>query len=163
MPLGLVMFFTSPLAARLSSTKGPRTSLILGTAILAVTYGAAIFLTTEIWHVVLISLFVGLGVGTAYAAMPTLIMSAVPPSETAASNGLNSVMRTLGSTVAATVVGVILSTQAVVADGVSIPKTGAFQLSFGIGAAVALVGMLIAFFIPRGNTRSGDTASIPVQ
>nr|WP_281381853.1 MFS transporter [Conyzicola lurida] len=163
MPLGLVMFFTSPLAARLSGAKGPRTSLILGTAILAVTYGAAIFLTTEIWHVVLISLFVGLGVGTAYAAMPTLIMSAVPPSENAASNGLNSVMRTLGSTVAATVVGVILSTQAVVADGESIPTTGAFQLSFGIGAVVALVGMLIAFFIPRGNARFGNTASIPVQ
>ena len=130
---------------------------------LAVTFAAAIFLTGEVWQIVVISTFVGLGVGFAYAAMPTLIMNAVPPSETAAANGLNSVMRTLGSTVAATIVGVILSTQVVVSDGISIPTTQAFQLSFGLGAAVALAGVLIAFFIPKRKATYEDTASIPVQ
>ena len=162
MPLGLVMFFTSPLAARLSNARGPRTSLILGGGIIAVTFAAGIFLTGEIWHVVLISVLVGLGVGYAYAAMPTLIMNAVPPSETAAANGLNSVMRTLGSTVAATIVGVILSTQVVVADGISIPTTEAFQLTFAIGAGVSVVGVVIAIFIPKARP-TYETASIPVQ
>ena len=162
MPLGVVMFFTSSPAARLSNARGPRTSLILGTGVLAVTFAAAVFLTGEVWHVIVISTFVGLGVGFAYAAMPTLIMNAVPPSETAAANGLNSVMRTLGSTVAATIVGVILSTQVVVSDGISIPTTGAFQLSFGLGAGVALVGVLIAFFIPKRRQSYEDTSSIPV-
>jgi len=157
------MFFTSPVAARLSNAKGPRTSLILGAAIIAVTFGAAIFLTDQIWHVIVISTFVGLGVGFAYAAMPTLIMGAVPPSETAAANGLNSVMRTLGSTVAATIVGVILSTQVVESEGISIPTTAAFQLSFGIGAAVALVGVLIALFIPKRKQNYEHTASIPTR
>jgi MFS family permease len=163
MPLGLVMFFTSPVAARLSNSRGPRTSLILGGAIIAVTFGAGIFLTDQIWHVIVISTFVGLGVGFAYAAMPTLIMSAVPPSETAAANGLNSVMRTLGSTVAATIVGVILSTQVVESDGISIPTTAAFQLSFALGAAVSLVGVLIALFIPKRRPNYEHTASIPTQ
>ena len=163
MPLGLVMFFTSSAAAKLSNARGPRTSLILGGSIIAVTFGAGVFLTTEIWQIILISTFVGLGVGFAYAAMPTLIMNAVPPSETAASNGLNSVMRTLGSTVAATIVGVVLSTQVVVADGIAIPTTGAFQLSFGLGAVVALVGVLIALFIPKRKPEYQDTASIPTQ
>jgi len=162
MPLGVVMFFTSSPAARLSNARGPRTSLILGTGVLALTFAAAIFLTGEVWHVILISTFVGLGVGFAYAAMPTLIMNAVPPSETAAANGLNSVMRTLGSTVAATIVGVILSTQVVVSDGISIPTTQAFQLSFGLGAGVALVGVVIAFFIPKRKQTYEDTSSIPV-
>jgi MFS family permease len=87
-PLGLVMFFTSPVAARLSNARGPRTSLLLGAAIVAVTFAAAVFLTTQIWQVILISTFVGLGVGFAYAAMPTLIMSAVPATETGAAIGL---------------------------------------------------------------------------
>jgi MFS family permease len=160
MPLGLVMFFTSPVAARLSNAKGPRTSLILGAAIIAVTFGVGTMLTGEIWHAVLISTFVGLGVGFAYAAMPTLIMRAVPPSETAAANGLNSVMRTLGSSVSATIVGVIMATHVTVAGGVSIPTTEAFQLVFVIGSGAALAGVVIALFIPRRDATYTDTASI---
>jgi predicted MFS family arabinose efflux permease len=101
MPLGLVMFVTSPVAARLSNARGPRTSLILGSLIITVAFANAIWLHSEIWHVILVSAIVGLGVGFAYSAMPTLIMRVVPPTETAAANGLNSVMRTLGSTIAA--------------------------------------------------------------
>lgn len=156
MPLGLVMFVTSPVAARLSNARGPRTSLILGGAIIAVTFVAATQLTGEIWHAILISTFVGLGVGFAYAAMPTLIMGAVPPTETAAANGLNSVMRTLGSTISATIVGVIMSTHV---DG-GIPTTAAFQQVFLLGSAAAAAGAIIALFIPRRDTTYTGTASI---
>jgi MFS family permease len=163
MPLGIVMFLLSPVAARLSNARGPRTSLILGTAIVAVSFGLGIVLMQEVWHVILISTIVGLGVGFAYAAMPTLIMHAVPPTETAAANGLNSVMRTLGSTLAATIVGVILSTNVVVSHGVAIPTTGAFQLVFALGAGVTVAGAIVAVFIPRRQKSYEDTASIPVQ
>ena len=163
MPLGLVMFFTSPIAARLSAARGPRTSFILGQVIIAITFGAAVFLTDAVWHVILISTFVGFGVGFAYAAMPTLIMRAVPPSETAAANGLNSVMRTLGSTISATLVGIILSTHATVADGISIPTREGFQITFAMGAGVVLVAVVIALFIPRSSPRYDDTASIPIE
>ena len=94
------MLFRST-AAKLTAKHGARSSLLLGVAIIAVGYLLAIFLMSEIWHAVLVATAVGFGVGFAYAAMPTLIMAAVPSSETAASNGLNSVMRTLGSTAAA--------------------------------------------------------------
>jgi MFS family permease len=163
MPLGIVMFLLSPAAARLSNARGPRTSLILGSAIVAVSFGLGIALMSEVWHVILISTIVGLGVGFAYAAMPTLIMHAVPPSETAAANGLNSVMRTLGSTLAATIVGVILSSNFVLSHGVQIPRTGAFQLVFALGAGVTLLGAIIAYFIPRREKSYDDTSSIPVQ
>lgn len=161
MPLGLVMFFLSPVAARLSAARGPRTSLILGGAIIAIAFVLGIFLLDEIWHVLLISTVTGIGIGFAYAAMPTLIMRAVPPSETAAANGLNSVMRTLGSTISATVVGVILSTHIIVTDGVGTPSRFAFEVVFIMGAAVVLVGVIIALFIPR-RMQNYDTSSIPV-
>nr|WP_211294552.1 MFS transporter [Compostimonas suwonensis] len=160
-PSGLVMFFMSPVAARLSAARGPRTSLILGGAIITVGYAIAVGLMTEVWHAVFIATAVGFGVGFAYAAMPTLIMHAVPATETAAANGLNSVMRTLGSTVAATVVGVILSSSVVVSQGVAIPTAGAFRTVFIVGAGVALMGVVIAFFIPRHEPKY-ETASIPI-
>lgn len=163
MPLGIVMFLLSPVAARLSKARGPRTSLILGGAVIAISFAVGTLLMSEVWHVILISTLVGVGVGFAYAAMPTLIMHSVPPSETAAANGLNSVMRTLGSTVAASVVGVILSSDVVRSDGIDIPTAAAFQWVFTAGAAVVLVGVIFAVFIPRRERRYDDTASIPLQ
>ena len=162
MPLGLVMFVMSPVAARLSNARGPRTSLILGGAIVAVGFVIGIFLLDEVWHVILVSTITGLGVGFAYAAMPTLIMRAVPPSETAAANALNSVMRTLGSTLSASVVGVILSTHLVVTAGIPTPSRGSFVIVFAMGAGVVVAGVVIALFIPR-RSPNYDTASIPVQ
>lgn len=70
---------------------------MLGGLIIAVTVAVGTVALIEVWHIVVISTFIGLGIGFAYAAMPTLIMHSVPPTETAAANGLNSVMRTLGT------------------------------------------------------------------
>ncbi|MEP6480359.1 MAG: MFS transporter, partial [Rhodoglobus sp.] len=162
MPLGLVMFLMSPVASRLSAARGPRTSLILGGVIISASFTLQVWLQTELWHVILISALIGVGVGFAYAAMPTLIMRAVPPTETAAANGLNSVMRTLGSTIAATIVGVILSSNFVRAGDVAVPTRQAFESVYALGAAVTLVGVIVAVFIPR-RTQNYDTASIPVQ
>lgn len=158
MPLGLVMFFMSPIAARLSNARGPRTSLILGSLIVALGFGLGIVLLGEVWHVILISTVMGIGIGLAYAAMPTLIMRAVPPSETAAANGLNSVMRTLGSSVSAALVGVILAAHP---DAQGVPTPDAFRIVFIMGTAVVLAGVLLAFFIPRREV-GYDTSSIPV-
>ncbi|MBC7403662.1 MAG: MFS transporter [Microbacteriaceae bacterium] len=162
MPLGLVMFVMSPVAARLSNARGPRTSLILGGLIIGVAFAIATWLHSEIWHVILVSAIVGLGVGFAYSAMPTLIMRVVPPTETAAANGLNSVMRTLGSTIAATVVGLIISSHLVIDGGTAIPTSEAFRIIFTIGSGVALVGTIVAFFIPRRGREYGKTASMPI-
>ncbi|MBX3100705.1 MAG: MFS transporter [Salinibacterium sp.] len=162
MPLGLVMFLFSPIAARLSQARGPRTSLILGGLIITVGFTLAVFFLDEVWHVILVSTITGIGVGFAYAAMPTLIMRAVPPRETAAANGLNSVMRTLGSTISATVAGIILSSHVIVTNGVGTPSRDAFAYVFMLGAAVVLVGVVLALFIPR-RFPTYDTQSIPVQ
>ncbi len=163
MPNGLVMFLVSPLAARLSNARGPRTSLVLGGSVIALAFALSVFLMHEVWHVILVSTLVGLGTGFAYSAMPTLIMHSVPPTETAAANGLNSVMRTLGSTVAASLIGVILSSSFVLSNGIEIPTREAFQTVFALGAGVALAGTIVAAFIPRRERRYEDTQSIPVQ
>lgn len=162
-PLGLVMFLLSPVSARLSNSRGPRTSLLLGGVVITIAFVLAAYLHDQVWHIILVSTIIGIGVGFAYAAMPTLIMNAVPPTETAAANGLNSVMRTLGSTVAATLVGVILSAHPVLSQGIAIPRSSDFQLVFIMGAAVSVAGVVLALFIPRHDRGYGDTASIPVQ
>lgn len=160
MPSGLVMWAMSPLATRLTRARGARTSLVLGIAVIAVAYLIAVFLMTEIWHMVLIATAVGAGVGFAYAAMPTLIMAAVPATETAASNSLNSVMRTLGSTLASAVLGVVLASHLIGSGDTATPSADGFRLAFIISGAAAVAGVLIAVFIPRHH-RGYSKASIP--
>jgi MFS family permease len=159
-PLGLVMFLLSPVAARLTNARGPRTSLLLGIIVVTAAYVFAAILHSEVWHVILVTTVVGVGVGFAYAAMPTLIMRAVPPNETAASNGLNSVMRTLGSTIGGTLVGTILAGHLTMSNGIGIPTSDAFRIVFLMGAGVTLVGFVLAFFIPRHNP-AGVATSLP--
>ncbi|MDI2098257.1 MFS transporter [Ruicaihuangia caeni] len=162
MPSGLMMFFVSPLAARLSTARGPKTSLVLGSTVIAFAFVLGALLITEVWHVLLVSTVMGIGVGFAYAAQPTLIMNSVPATETAAANGLNAVMRTLGSAVSATVVGLILAGSRIDTPHGPLPTEDAYRTVFVMGAAVVVVGILLALFIPRRTQAYQHTSSIPI-
>jgi len=154
MPSGLAMMVMSPLAARMMNTVGPRLLLVAGCLLLVVSYLMSIFFASEIWQVLLINLIIGVGIGLGYAAMPTLIMRAVPKSETAAANGLNSLMRSLGTSFASAAVGGILALNSVPLGGVEVPTAAGFQLAFVIGGAAALLGAILALFIPRGRVET---------
>ncbi|WP_434443311.1 MFS transporter [Lentzea sp. E54] len=147
-PSGLVMMATAPLSARISNARGPRVTLILGALVVALGYGAGVFMLSEIWQLVVISAVIGAGIGIGYGAMPALIMGAVPTSETAAANSLNTLMRAIGTSVSSAVAGVVLTQ-------VAIPFS--FQLIMGLGAATALLAVVIAAFIPSAR-RAGPVS-----
>lgn len=73
---------------------------------------------------------VSAGMALAYSALPALIMHAVPVSETAAANGLNTLMRTIGQAVCSAVVVTVLTTLvATHAGGGVAPRLGAYQVT----------------------------------
>jgi len=76
-------------------------------------------------------------------------MHAVPATETAAANGLNTLMRSLGTTSASAVVGLLLTANSVPFGDASVPTEAGFRLTFVLGGAVALVSVLLALAIPR--------------
>ncbi|WP_342774445.1 hypothetical protein [Actinocorallia herbida] len=95
------------------------------------------------------------GVGIAYGAMPALIMSAVPRSETSAANSLNSLMRSLGTSIGAAVIGVVIAqmTITLTAGHAVMSEDGA-----RVGLAVGLIATAIALFLPtlRRKTAAED-------
>lgn len=149
MPAGLVMMVLSPFSGRLARTVGPRRLLVLGAIALIAAYGFTLAFSSEVWHLLVANLLVGVGIGFGYAAMPMLIMRSVPQHETGASNGLNALFRSLGTSTAAAVIGAVLATVSTVQNGVAVPTAGAFQLSFVLGGAAAVVALVIAVFIPN--------------
>jgi MFS family permease len=148
-PSGLVMMLMAPLSSALSKARGPKASLMLGSLIVAAGYGLQILLVDEIWQFVLVSSIIGSGIGFTYGAMPSLIMGAVPPSQSGAANGLNTLMRSLGTSSASAVAGVILAQMTTNLGGVAVPSENGFKVVLAIGGGAAVLAFAVAAFIPR--------------
>lgn len=154
-PSGFVMYLFSSVGARLSAARGPRAGLSTGIVVIGLGYVSALFLREEPWEITLATVFIGAGIGIAYAAMPALIMGAVPITETAAANGLNALMRSMGTSLSSAVISVVLAHEVVRLGPAVLPSEHGFTLALliSIGAAVAALAFSLA--IPR-TARSQD-------
>ncbi len=159
MPSGLAMLAMSPVAGRISNRIGPKPLLVMGAVTLAATYTAAVLLDLEVWHVLIINTVIGIGIGLGYAAMPTLIMRAVPSNETGAANGLNTLMRSLGTSIAAAAIAAVLANSAT--GGSSAPTADGFQTALLFGLAAAVLCAILAALIPRVRPAAGEHPSLP--
>lgn len=148
-PLGLTMMFTAPVYARLSAKYGPKITLILGMLIIAIGYGAGLGLMSAAWQTIVISVVVGAGIGLAYSSLPALIIGAVDASETGAANGLNTLMRSIGTSVSSAVIGMVLANTANHVGGAAVPTMHGFRVSFLIATAAVAMGVLLAVFLPK--------------
>ena len=161
MPAGLVMMVLSPIAGRIASRTGPKLLLLLGALSLLAAYGFTLLFSSEVWHILVANILVGVGIGFGYASMPMLIMRSVPRSETGASNGLNALFRSLGTSTAAAVVGAVLASYAVDFEGAPVPTTQGFTLSLILGGAAALIALVVALFIPAKGAPQERHPSLP--
>ncbi|MFJ5216772.1 MFS transporter [Streptomyces sp. NPDC088354] len=147
-PLGLTMMLTAPVYARLSARFGPKVTLIVGMLIIALGYGGGLGLMDAAWQTVITAVVLGAGIGLAYSSLPALIVSAVPASETGAANGLNTLMRSIGTSVSSAVIGMVLANTANHADGLTIPTMHGFRVSFVIATGAVVIGVLLALGLP---------------
>lgn len=149
LPSGLAMVVFAPLSGRIIRIFGGKSALIAGALVLIVGYTGRVFLYDSIAWVIIGSTVVSVGTAIAYAAMPTLIMGAVPITETASANGLNSLVRAIGtSTSSAAIAAVFASVTMTVGDS-RLPSFEAFKDMFWLAALTAAASILAALFIPR--------------
>lgn len=147
-PGGLAMMAVSPISGRLITTRGPKPTLILGSLVIASGYASAMFLMGSTWGVMIAAVITSSGVGLAYGAMPALIMSSVPHSEMGSANSVNTLMRSIGTTTAAAVLGVILTQMSVDFGGLFVPTETGFRVGLLLGCGVALAAAAVAAMIP---------------
>lgn len=149
-PAGLMMMVMSPLGAKLSAAKGPKVTLAFGALVISLGYGLGLPVigTDSPWSLLLMTLVCNTGVGFAYGAMPALIMSAVPQSETASANSFNTLMRSIGSSVSAAVIGVVMAQMTTDFGGYALPSESGFRAAMLIGCGVGLLAAVLAAFIP---------------
>ncbi|WP_225725111.1 MULTISPECIES: MFS transporter [unclassified Nocardia] len=156
-PTGFVMMLLSPVSARLSASRGPKVTLALGSAVIAAGYLCALVLMNSVWEIMVASMIIAGGIGLAYAAMPALIMGAVPITETAAANGLNSLMRSIGTSTSSAVMSVVLAHMTMQLGKFVLPSREGFHTTFLIATAAAAAGILISLCIPM--RKAADAAA----
>lgn len=150
-PSGLAMVAMSPVSGWSLARWGGRVVLLLGAGLMALTYVGRVFYSDSVAAIVIGSTLVGIGTALAFAAMPTLIMSSVPLTETASANGLNSLVRSLGTSLASTLVAAIMASYTVEVGGVLFASQDAFRLVLVLGATAAALCVALGALIPTDS------------
>lgn len=149
MPSGIIMMIGSPITGRIADRVGGRNLLAAGALFTALSFVWLLFFSSEVWHFLVAVVIVGVGIALAFAVMPMLIMSAVPATETAAANGLNALMRSLGTTTAAAVVGTILATTSTEVGDTVVPSATGFTATWAVALGAGVLAAALAMLIPR--------------
>ncbi|WP_255517911.1 MFS transporter [Kribbella sp. VKM Ac-2566] len=148
LPGGVAMVLLSPVSARISSARGPRFTLAIASVLMAAGYVVRLFTSSNVAGIVIGATVVSAGTAVAYSALPALIMHAVPVTETAAANGLNTLMRTIGQAICSTIVASVLAGVTISSGGRVAPALSAYLIVFVIAGISALVAAGLVMFIP---------------
>ena len=145
LPGGVLMVLMAPVSAEVTRRFGARITLVAGLCITGFGYVVRVLLDATLAQLVLGVCIVSVGIAVSFAAMPVLIMQSVPISETAAANGLNTVVRSIGtSTCSATVAAVFAA--GVVAGGY--PSEAALHSMSWLAAGAAFLAAVVGLLIP---------------
>jgi MFS family permease len=152
LPSGLAMLFLAPVSAKLATRIGAPRTLAIGAFIVATGWGLRIVATGSLWEIIAGATIVGAGTGIGYAAMPSIINTHTPTSELAAANGLNTLVRSVGSSLASAIGGALLAASTIALGGADIPSLDGYRQLFALCAAASVLAALIALAIPNSST-----------
>lgn len=160
-PGGLAMMVASNIAARVAARRGPKFTLVLGCLIVAAGYLTGFVLVASAPGVMVMNIVVSVGIGFAFASLPALINAAVPVSETAAANGINSLARALGTSLSSAVIGAVLGGMTMTYAGHEVPTEAALHTALGFVTGAAVVAALLALLIPKSSAPDLRDRSAP--
>jgi EmrB/QacA subfamily drug resistance transporter len=145
LPGSLAMLALGPLSGILGSRVGNKIPLAIGSALTAVGLGLLAVAHGSPAQVIVFGLVMSSGIGLAFAAMPNLILEAVPLHQTGEVTGFNALVRSVGSSLGSQVSATILAASAIAA----VPTDAGFTHAFAFSAVVAACAGAAALAIPR--------------
>jgi MFS family permease len=144
------MLFAGPSASWIGARLGYRTPLLIGIALVGLGFVQLAVLHDQHWHVYLNSFVTGAGIGLAFASMATLIVDAVPQTQTGIATGMNTIMRSIGGALGAQIVAGIVGAHA---------DESGFVAAFLVSAGGLGLAFVAALLIPRRRAAS----ALPVE
>jgi MFS family permease len=142
LPGSVAMLFTGPLSGSLGGRHGSRLPLAIGGGVTALGLLVLALLHGTQAEVLIGSLLLSIGVGFAFAAMPNLIVEAVPSAQTGEATGFNTLLRNVGASLGSQVSAAILA-----GNG----GESGYTIAFLVCACIAIAATGIAICIPRAR------------
>ncbi|MEA2158151.1 MAG: hypothetical protein QOD66_531 [Solirubrobacteraceae bacterium] len=146
LPSALGMGLLGSAAGRVARRYGSKFALIAGSAVTATSFLWFAVLHAHPFEMLISAALLGVGIGLAFSALGNLVVQAVPPTQTGAASGMNTVMRTLGGALG----GQIAATFIVNNTVHGVPKLAGFTDSFLLAGGFLVVCTLAALLVP-GN------------
>ncbi len=155
-PFSVFSLLASRALPRTTALVGPRALLPLGSLVVAAAGAFFAVFHAHLWQAFVMMGLVGIGLGSTFAAIPGLIVRAVPESETGSAMGFYQVVRyigfSLGSAVAASILG------ARTPAGQHLPAESGYTLVLWTAVAVCVAAAALAWVLP-GRAGSGSGSS----
>ncbi|SEP25683.1 MFS transporter [Trujillonella endophytica] len=135
---------------------GARNVVTVGTLLAAIAYGLVTVAHDQYWHLQVAFVIMGAGMGTTQASMATVVVSAVPRTQTGAMSGMNANIRTIGGAIGSAVMATVVTASAPVPGG--LPTESGYVTGFGM----LTVGMLACAAATRAIPGTGRRRRAPV-
>jgi MFS family permease len=135
---------------------GPRLLLPFGSLVVAA--GGAFFavLHSALWQAFVMMAIVGVGFGLTFAAIPGIIVQAVPESETGSATGFYQVVRYIGFSLGSAVTGSILA--GYTRPSQQLPTEAGYRAVLWLAVAICVAAAALAWVLPaRGERRRTRT------
>lgn len=158
-PNGLAALLLTRAAARLVARYGARSAMMVGAAVMAAGYVFIALCMTSVNDFVIAATIIGAGAGIAIAATSSLITDAVPVTETASANGVNTLMRSVGGAVASAVLALILTHTTVKVGAATLPSREGVRTAFTVAAAAAVIGLMFTAFVPGNRSMPSNSSA----
>ena len=128
---------------------GSKAAVVTGSAITAGAFALIATAHAHPYDMLLSALLLGIGVGLAFAALGNLIVQAVPPEQTGAAGGMNTVMRTIGGALGGQLAATFIENNTVA----GVPTVTGFEQTFVMATVFLVVCTGAGLLVPGAAGR----------
>jgi predicted MFS family arabinose efflux permease len=139
LPLSAGSQVANRVVGAVSAKVPPRTLLPLGALFVTVANAGLAVRHDRMWELMAAMALFGFGIGSTFAAMPALIIGAVPLTEVGSATSFNSVLRVIGGSIGSAVTGAVLARH--LRGG--LPVESGYRDAFEISAALCAVLLVL--------------------
>jgi MFS family permease len=158
LPGTIAAMVAAPVGGILVGRFGGRITLVIGGVVGAAGFAWLALAHGATWSIIAAGVVVGVAISFGYAAMPALIAAGVPPHQSGIANGINSISRTVGSSLASAVITTLLTSNLIpnLPGGLALPREGQYTTGFWLGAGAFALSIAVVLT----GLRSARTAAI---